>query len=1255
MPAFINNGPDIPESLLQLHEDGRVVFFCGAGISYPAGLPGFGGLVKKIYDRVGVFPNAVQVAAIKDGRYDTAIGLLEAEIVGGREAVRHAILHILTPTISGPKATATHDALLTLARNRKGRMRLVTTNFDCIFEKVIIDRGLEVECFKAPLFPIPKNRWDGLVYLHGLLPSAPKSAELDRLVVSSGDFGLAYLTERWAARFVSELFRNYSVCFVGYSIDDPVLRYMMDALAADRSFGESLPDAYAFCSFSKGKEDKTADEWKAKNVIPILYRKHRNHTYLHRTLREWAKIYRDGVRGKEMIIAHHAINPPLAPSKIDYAVGRVLWALTDGLAAKHFADLNPVPPLKWLEPLSESQFEHHDLIRFGVNPDSTEDKTLKFSLIRRPAPYKLSPLMCLVDWEKRGSDLDDVMYHLARWLTRHLNDPELILWLSKNGCYLHDVFRRLIDSKIRELLKQQNDGKKEELDRILSAAPNALPSPLMRILWRILLSGRLSSIARRADLYDWFSRIKTDGVTPSLRMELRKFLSPCVTFRSPFKWEESETKEPERIKDLVDWELKLSAEHVHNALRDREKTKEWNRALPYLLPDFTLLLRDTLELMMELGEVSEIRDSSYIHQPSISDHPQNRNFHDWTALIILNRDAWLETVQVDISRARVVAGEWWRITFPLFKRLALFAATQDGVINQRQALDWLLEVDGWWLWSVETQREVSRLLVYLAPKLTRSELTELEQIILIGPPRKMFREDLDQEEFNHVVDKDIFLYLVKIETAGAALGKNASSKLFELKKRFPDWKSSPEEKEEFPFWMSDGKEGHKFTNTPRRRRDLVEWIKENPSSDHWKEDDWRQRCSKEFPTTACTLCALVKEEFWPKDRWREALQAWSEEHLLKRSWRHMHSVLCQAPLDIFKSLEHGISWWLQSIAKEFEGHEEVFFNLCRRILEISSDNEKTDDPVGHAINHPIGLVTEALLRWWYRSSPKDGEGLQSEIKAIFTKLCNTQITKFRNGRILIATHAIPLYRVDREWTLEFLLPLFDWQISEVEARSAWRGFLWSPRLIRPFLFDIKVALLETASHCDELGSHADTYAEFLTFAALDPGDTFTREELAETTKKLPLHNLQSVASALARAFEGAKGQRNEYWKNRLLPYFQKIWPKSKDLFTQQISESFARLCVVAGDAFPDVYQYLKNWLMPLRHPDYIIHLLHETTLCKEFPVDALSFLYQIVGNDAKWLPIELQLCLDEIRNGNSELADDETFIRLSDLIRKHGE
>lgn len=65
---------------MQAHEDGRVVFFCGAGISYPARLPGFADLVEKLYAALATAPNAVQQAAINGGQFDTAIGLLEADL-----------------------------------------------------------------------------------------------------------------------------------------------------------------------------------------------------------------------------------------------------------------------------------------------------------------------------------------------------------------------------------------------------------------------------------------------------------------------------------------------------------------------------------------------------------------------------------------------------------------------------------------------------------------------------------------------------------------------------------------------------------------------------------------------------------------------------------------------------------------------------------------------------------------------------------------------------------------------------------------------------------------------------------------------------------------------------------------------------------------------------------------------------------------------------------------------------------------------
>ena len=134
---FLKDGPDVPERLLEAHEDGDVVFFCGAGISYPAGLPGFKGLVKGLYARLAVKPDAGQQAAMDAEQFDTAVALLEEKYVGKREQVRTELSKILKPKITDPKATATHKALLTLSENRKGQRRLITTNFDRLFQTVI--------------------------------------------------------------------------------------------------------------------------------------------------------------------------------------------------------------------------------------------------------------------------------------------------------------------------------------------------------------------------------------------------------------------------------------------------------------------------------------------------------------------------------------------------------------------------------------------------------------------------------------------------------------------------------------------------------------------------------------------------------------------------------------------------------------------------------------------------------------------------------------------------------------------------------------------------------------------------------------------------------------------------------------------------------------------------------------------------------------------------------------------------------------
>ncbi|MCK1283623.1 SIR2 family protein [Bradyrhizobium sp. 44] len=1271
---FVANGPDIPDSLLQAHEEGRVVFFCGAGISYPAGLPGFQGLVDQIYRRIGTAPSPVEQKAYERDQFDAALDLLERRLPGQRIAVRQQLAEVLKPKWRRKSATDTHEALLELARCRDGAVRLVTTNFDRIFERVGKRAGKAFNAFAAPMLPIPKNsKWDGLVYLHGLLPNPIEATALQRLVLTSGDFGLAYLTERWAARFVSDLFRNYIVCFVGYSINDPVMRYMMDALAADRMQGEATPDAYAFGDYAAGQEEEKRIEWKAKGVTnPILYEVPsgtHDHSALHNTLKEWAETYRDGTLGKEQIVVEHALARPSASTRQDDFVGRMLWALSDvsGLPAKRFADFNPVPALEWLEEFSDQRYLHRDLNRFGVPPRREVDDKLRFSLVQRPTPYRNAPWMTLVLGGVGSSQWDDVMFHLARWLARHLNDPALIIWIVARGGQLHERWAWLIEHQLDRFAQLVREGRTAELDDIRTQAPNAIPGPLMETLWRLLLTGHVKSPWREPDFYRWKDRLKRDGLTATLRLQLRELLSTKVALKRPFHWRAEEgEEEPTRARQLVDWELVLAADHVHAALGDLADD-QWRAILPSLLDDFQQLVRDALDLQRELGEANDQDDRSHWDLPSIAPHWQNRGFRDWVTLIELLRDAWLETYKSAPERARQIALAWFDVPYPTFKRLALFAASQDGAIDSAKWVEWLVSDDSWWLWSGNTKRETMRLLALQGSQTAHGTRGSLEKAILAGPPRRMYREGLEPADWKAIVDDAVWLRLAKLRKGGALLGRDASLRVDSLAMAEPRRRLAESEQDEFSFWMSgtgdpDYESKRRVDIAPRKRSDLVQWLKQPPSdSSFYDENTWRDTCRTRFFHSLFALCDLANEGLWPATRWREALQAWSEEGLVLRSWRYAAPLVGRMPDSAMQAVAHSLTWWMRAASKGALPHETVLFDLSRRLLSvyqdpdagISKDGKPINEPVTEAINHPIGHVVEALLNLWFKRKPNDNEGLPGDIEPFFTTMCDTGVARFRHGRVLLASRLIALFRVDHLWTEKHLLPLFDWERSSIEAKATWEGFLWSPRLYRPLLIAFKPQFLSTAHHYEELGDHGRQFAALLTYAGLDPAEGYTSKDFRDAIGALPQEGLQEVAQALSQALGGAGAQREDYWKNRVQPFWQQIWPKSRDLVSNGISESLTIMCIAGGEAFPSVLAAVADWLRPTEHPHHAVHQLHESGLCVRFPEASLRLLNAILG-DQFWAPRELQDCLEAIAQAKPTLREDHRYQRLAEYIRRRG-
>ena len=189
------------------------------------------------------------------------------------------------------------------------------------------------------------------MYLHGRFDDRDPDGR--HLVMTSADFGTAYLTERWASRFVSELFAHFTVLFIGYSVNDPVMRYLVDAIAAERESGRDITQAYAFVG-----ADATADlsdlrfEWSRKNVAPIPYTVTRtadgkpDHGLLHGTLRKWAELYEGGLESRKNVAYELGTKDPRGLSAEDKS--RFLWAIEDPDVMAHLADMGTETSLGWI-------------------------------------------------------------------------------------------------------------------------------------------------------------------------------------------------------------------------------------------------------------------------------------------------------------------------------------------------------------------------------------------------------------------------------------------------------------------------------------------------------------------------------------------------------------------------------------------------------------------------------------------------------------------------------------------------------------------------------------------------------------------------------------------------------------------------------------------------------------------------------------------------------------------------------------------
>jgi hypothetical protein len=282
---FLEDGTDIPDDLIRSVNDGDAVFLCGAGVSMRVDLPSFRKLTDDIYSELGETRanEPAERIAYERSEFDRALRSLEKRTHFPKNPSR--VRAATTKLLAAKAGTETrhHLALLRLSRDREGRPRLMTTNFDTLFERADEGAGLtDAPSHAGKAIPKPGGPEDyGIMHLHGRIRDDHLSLPPSDLVLTSADFGDAYLRDGWASQYIEDRMRLNTLVLVGYRAEDAALRLLLETLDADRDRFRDLQDIYAI----ETRSDDSASIWKAKGIKPIEFAEY---DAIYATLTEWA-------------------------------------------------------------------------------------------------------------------------------------------------------------------------------------------------------------------------------------------------------------------------------------------------------------------------------------------------------------------------------------------------------------------------------------------------------------------------------------------------------------------------------------------------------------------------------------------------------------------------------------------------------------------------------------------------------------------------------------------------------------------------------------------------------------------------------------------------------------------------------------------------------------------------------------------------------------------------------------------------------
>jgi len=1261
---FHLDGPSIPDALLERCDAGRVVMLCGAGVSKPAGMPDFVGLTQYVIEFfcpsedspiMTAFRPWLESSSAANVPLDQIFNLLHQEY--GKDEVNSLVTQRLA--VQRPEGTGyEHGLIKRISRDQSGIPQIVTTNFDLLFEANSV--GPALIAHQPPAFPDLTfgSTIAGVTYLHGRL--AESSAEHHPYVLSSADFGRAYLSEGWATNFMRGLLDRYTVVLVGYQAEDPPIKYLLQGLNHDGHYDRSR--LYAF---DRGRPDEIEAKWRDRGVTAIAYAEYDD---LWKTLDAWANRADDPRAWREAVVATSKHDPKtLAP----HERGQLAHVLRSARGARMFAAAKPAPHPEWICVMDAN-------VRLGSPSSSygegaqTFDPKLSYGLdddvasLSGEKSQRLIDKASLIVWRedddspsqahrlggKQANGYEAMparLAHLAAWVAQSIEHPVIAWWtIRQNG--VHPRLLQQIEWKLAQSVGLDVRA---------------------RHVWNLIVEHQKDNrnLQWNGEWFDLKRRIGAEGWTESVMRQFRRAATPRVAIARPlglFQSKPPTSSWPSiHLGELGQFEVKILERH--------------NDELVVPAPMLSIVA-EVLEaqLAMARGLLHDV-ETKYFRSPTCYTGRECEGRE--TIAKAADGMRWfiqlfdrLSDLSPEVAHARAVT---WPVSDPyFFRKLKLYAWNKKKVFLASEVAHELIGLDQESFWSTDATRELVFLLADRWNDFSEQEREQLTERMLAGPPQPAHWSN---EEFPKIRDQIAARYARYLEIQGLDLGKVGSERLARVIRSIPGWtdgwaKSIAIQHGGRSGWVGTDETPDAIINLPldqilskakqEMQRDFDSFTESRPFSG----------LVKAKPRLALAVLSRAgRTGEYPLEFWSSMLR-YLPDTIGPRLRRVAMLRVSRLPGAVVRDLGHDLGQWLQDSLESllaFDGGLAwlVFDHVVEALLWSGTENagvpeagvagEVDAHTYAHAINSPLGMCAVALFRAVPGATHAQNSLLPKGVADRIERIIDAPGEASYDALAIAACNLNWLLHVDPEWTVQSLIPKLSFE--HPGSSSAWDGFLSSGELpsrslreiIKPLLIDLfpRIESPRRESGISEIGAQ---WLVLMRVFSPDEEGGLTSQEMRSALRSMSGETRARVISFLAQI-----GQQNgDGWRDFVVPFIDTDWPRELSLRTSVAVKAWIGLLDDTGEYFESVYGALKRFLVEVESTDHSLYRFTQefgeaAPISVRFPEASLDLMYRITPSVLTTQPFELSQMLELIAESDARLRRDRRYLRLMDLVESN--